>query len=199
MELEGIWSLFGGVSVILVGLSAWLGRVWERRIAARDTARLQKENELLKSDLRFYGEHNERYDKTQFEHYSNLWESLSILKSTADDLWNEASSENLGRFVDTLGSAIEGAESSKVFLDKEHFEELQKLFHTFNKYHYGKAHLLDLRSNMEGFDRPKKMLAGKVIKENKRFKNEYSELLDKVSESFREKLGIRETSRLFRA
>lgn len=63
--LKSILPLFGGASVVIVGISAWLGKVWAGRIQAMEAAKHSRDLEQLKADL--IAKHSEDLERTKAE------------------------------------------------------------------------------------------------------------------------------------
>src|SRR5437868_8459072 len=109
---------FGGSSVIILGLSRWLGEIISNRILERYKFRHEKElealktkysteleitkSELDKSKHLFY-----KYSDKQFELYNNLWKVIWDIKKQADSLWQKAEAEKLPKFSKTLRNVKE--------------------------------------------------------------------------------------------
>ncbi len=51
LTLNAVIGLLGGSSVLSVGLAVWIGRIWAKRIAQRDQARLDEQLEAVKTEL----------------------------------------------------------------------------------------------------------------------------------------------------
>lgn len=82
--LMQIVTLFGGVTVVLVGLAAFLGKVWLKRISEREKGEIQKEFARLQSELALTTKavearlaHSSNASKLQFEHefkaFQQIW------------------------------------------------------------------------------------------------------------------------------
>lgn len=82
MDWSGI--LAGGIGVpTIVGLSAWLGKVWANRILEKDRTRYQTQMESLLQDLRTRESkelfvHRLQFEK-EFEIYRQLWTAVLAL------------------------------------------------------------------------------------------------------------------------
>jgi hypothetical protein len=80
--------LAGGTTVpAIVGLSAWLGRVWANRILEKDRARYRTQMESLLEDLRTRESkelfvHRLQFEK-EFEIYKQLWTGVLALGRAA--------------------------------------------------------------------------------------------------------------------
>lgn len=104
-ELLNFLGTVGGVSVFVLGLSAWVGRVWATRIADTEKARHAQELERLKLELELTKTQIQRISEAKFKLYNDLWASLQDVRSIGDRLWERASKESLQDFIDALREA----------------------------------------------------------------------------------------------
>ena len=106
-------AAIGGGSVIVLGFSSWLGKVWASRILEADRLKYQSQLETLKSDLSSGVEKlkselslnleiSKRFTEKQFHLYNDLWSSLCDLRITGDSLWERANTQNAKKFADQL-------------------------------------------------------------------------------------------------
>jgi hypothetical protein len=90
-------ALFGGIQVVLTGLTAFLGRVWVSRIRDREVAAFTERLELVKTDLAAATKRLEAvldhsvymqkvHFETEFKIYSDLWPRLRTLRDASRDL-----------------------------------------------------------------------------------------------------------------
>ena len=98
-----ILASVGGASIIIIGLSTWLGKVWANRILEKDKLKYTSELEVYRSQLQNESQKQNlifsTYYSEQFKLYNNLWVSLSELQTGVEELWEEASPERLKTFV----------------------------------------------------------------------------------------------------
>ena len=87
MSVLEIYNYFGVGALIVIGLAAWLGKVWVNRIREQDKAEFNKELEQYKSQLDLTKLVLSRYSEHQFALYNKLWISLCDLKIAGDKLW----------------------------------------------------------------------------------------------------------------
>ena len=71
----------GGASAIIIGLSAWLGKVWSTRILQSEQAQLKHELEMKIAELNAVNESKVHVSKIQFEKefksYAKLWDLVT--------------------------------------------------------------------------------------------------------------------------
>ncbi len=107
--MQNVWEIvssiilaFGGSSVIILGMSNWLGKVWASRILEKEKTNLTKELEdyklTINKQLEEYKNHlllngekalhvsKVQYDK-EFEIYRIIWEKLIECKSNTIELY----------------------------------------------------------------------------------------------------------------
>ena len=103
MVASAILGSVGGASLIIIGLSSWLGKVWANRILEKDKLKYTSELEKIKAQLQSESQKQHlmfsMYFEGQFKLYNDLWVSLSELQSGVEALWSEASAHNLKSFV----------------------------------------------------------------------------------------------------
>ena len=118
----GIASI-GSASLIIIGLSTWLGKVWANRILETDKLKYQSELEKLKKEYELRNEQHKLmynlYSQGQFTLYNELWIKLIELQENVDKLWEEASVMNLKAFVNALLNVKKAILKSALLLEKE--------------------------------------------------------------------------------
>ncbi len=192
----------GGSSAIVIVLSTWLGKVWANRILEEDKLKYSKELELTKAkyekQLEEYKQELDkskslfiRYSESQFKLYNDLWATLCKLKSTANDLWNDANIENLRSFALHLDKTINSIEKHRLLIEDDHYEKLLSILSTFNKFKLGKKNLIGLRKMTEEqsklFDMAEIV---ELINRNKESKDQYDKLLEKIAKDFKRQISL---------
>lgn len=153
----------GGAGGIIVAIASWLGKIWAERIMESYKAQQGKDLETLKNQYsieleKYKSRANilfsqlERFNAQQFSLYNDLWISLLDLKVMADALWNRASPDDLLRFSRQLKETSKAVERGAIFLEEEHYTNLQGLINIFKNFEFGKTRLIELRtrSDLEG-------------------------------------------------
>jgi len=165
LGISQVLLLFGGHSVVLIGLCAWLGKVWANRIQAREQARVQEELTALKSEfdsklaaLNAGNESKVHVSKIQYEReyasYAEIWDLTSPLAHHLQLLFTYKHSYEfykkafyeIGGFKINLGSKVSA------------------LYPFIDERVYGKASILPqvLHKYWERFDQHLKYLEGKA-------------------------------------
>ncbi|MHB1395064.1 MAG: hypothetical protein ACYCYE_18830 [Clostridia bacterium] len=155
-----ILGIIGGAGAVVVGMSAWLGKVWADRILQNEinkhniaiaelTANLQKEIDRSKTQLDIIKESSVRYSEFQFKLYNELWGELYNLKVISDALWEKADNSNLTRLVNQLKKTNEQIKKNALLIEEEHLSELFVLLNQFGNYQVGKRSLIELRANAQ--------------------------------------------------
>jgi hypothetical protein len=71
----------GGASVVIISLSAWLGKLWSTRVLQREQAQLKHELEMKIAELNAVNESKIHVSKIQFEKefksYAELWDLVT--------------------------------------------------------------------------------------------------------------------------
>lgn len=162
----------GGVGVIIVGLSAWMGNIWANRFAekyrlsteqqiktleaehAKELSRLQQQLsyeyesklEVQKQMLQVEMIQNQRFLEKQFDLYMSLWDKLQELRFAGDKLWHEASKENMMEFSDAVQQTRLIAEKVSLVMDNGNYQRLRRLLERFERFRIGKRNLIELRT-----------------------------------------------------
>jgi hypothetical protein len=103
------------------------------------------EVEVKKAELKF-----SLYSQKQFELYNDLWLRLCELRTSMNELWQEASNENLWDFQGKLLKAFDVLEQKAILIEEQHYDELHMILKSFANYHMGKKTLIDARREKEG-------------------------------------------------
>lgn len=176
----------GAASLIIFGLSNWLGKVWANRILEKEKSRYQKDIEKYKSELEELKTNSLRYSGRQFELYNQLWKVLCDLEDIADVLWDRTGQNNLEQFISNLLNAKKEVKRSRLFLEDEHYNGLLDLFTKFENYKIGKERLVSLRNPSS------KLLTNQELKliilENSINRNDYKNIINQVGENFKRQL-----------
>jgi hypothetical protein len=104
-----------------------------------------------------------------------------------NDLWKQATHENVLTFSSQLRATLEKVEESAIFFDEIDYEKLKNILKIFGEFRLGKIRLLEIRSEGDmRFVVPD--IAEEQIDRNRRYKHEYEELLNEIRISFRERI-----------
>ena len=182
-------SVLSAGTIILM-LSGWLGKVWASRILEKEKKEHKKEITEYKIQLEEIRTNALRYSGVQFELYKSFWDALCDLEDTASATWKDNSQENLRNFIINLKKADKELKKAYLFLNEEHYIELQKLFKKFESYQLGKGKLYALYHDEELIKKISKTdikrLINKIILENFKEKSEYEILIKKIGKGFKE-------------
>jgi hypothetical protein len=161
----------------------------------------QKELELLKDALQLERSKKERISASRFELYMRVWSSLQKVKTAGDLLWKQVSEENIFLFAKTLKETRLDINEGHLLLDKNNYDELQRILKSFESYELGKSQLrlIDVSSReqlkqwadeqqKEGISKDE--LRRWIINHNQENKEAYENLLEKIMQQFRQELGI---------
>ncbi len=187
-----VLAAVGGSGVLVAALGAWLGNVWATRISETEKARHTREMETLKSELEVARSQKMRLSNAQFELYSDVWSRLQDLKTIGDRLWERASQETLEHFVVVLKNAEIAINRGRLILPEEQYQELLRVFASFNEYRVGKLRLIEIRSDeelQEHFRNDNEDNIRNQVRNNREYKERYEQLLDSIVDGFRARLG----------
>jgi hypothetical protein len=192
----------GGSSILIIGLSSWLGKVWADRILEQDRLKYQSELEKVKSnyekELEKYKDELDtskalflRYSEHQFTLYNNLWNSLCDLDLSAENLWSHTSSQNLINFSVQLFRTGKSVQYNRLLIEAEHFNQLHKILNEFRNFQIGKITLIDLRKETPQTieELARNIVANEQIQKNKATKQRYNLLLEEIAKSFKKQIA----------
>lgn len=161
----------GGTSAIILGLSAFLGNVWAKRIEQRE----------------------KRISDAQFSLYVDVWNKLQDVKMYGDKLWEKASRDNIEIFAEALANAIISINKGRIILRERHYQRLITLLSIFENYKVGKSRLADLygseKINLLDPNYDSSIFLDQ-IDINKSQKKDYEKLLDEILADFRQQLSL---------
>jgi len=198
--MNEFWSIIagaGGASIIILGLSTWLGKVWAGRILEKEKSNFAKE---LAEDKHKYSLELEkvkreyeiqiesvktillRYSEKQFDIYGELWVSLCNLKKSMDELWSEYSVRKVKDFSSQINETKFYLEKSSLFIDDNHLNTLKEALHQLDEFAHGKGELTRISSNQINERR-------RIIDNNRYRKNEYDNMLDSLRSYFKNKIS----------
>ena len=183
----------GGVSVILLGLSAWLGRVWAERISEQERSRNAQELERLKLELDLVRTQALRVSQAKFELYSAVWSDLQDVRTLGDRLWQRPTRNMLQQFIDALHAATAAINRGRLLLRESDYGELQRLIEDFENYRVGKQRLIEIASPDEletNFNLENGADVQRQIEQNGVRRKEYEKALEAVASHFRQELRI---------
>ena len=86
-QLVDFMGIIGGIGVIVIGLSKFVGDIWKSRI--KEQERRNTEIELLeyKQQLESRRAITDQYNRSQYDVYIEIWKSFQGLKYAIDLLW----------------------------------------------------------------------------------------------------------------
>lgn len=182
-----------GAGVVILGLSAWVGRVLASKISEVDRSRHARDLELYRAVIQQNNNQRRRISNETFNLYMDVWGRLQDVKTIADRLWNRASHDHLRAFIATLDNVRISINRGRLILRPEHYQRLSELLTVFESYELGKKRLIEIRTDaemdenlsMDGEDHVRQQ-----IRRNAQAKAEYSRILDDVAAYFRKELGI---------
>ena len=194
-----IIASIGTSSVIIIGLSNWLGKVWASRILEQDKLRYSRELEETKAkyerELEKYKVELDRskvkslrYSEYQFKQYNELWGTLCKLKRLANDLWENSSWKNVESFALHLEKTFNAVDRHQLLIENSHLEQLQKMLNAFDKYRIGKISLKNLQELNKNKSNEVDHNVQELIQSNKKDKEKYIELLKKISSNFKKQI-----------
>jgi hypothetical protein len=183
--ITGLIISLGGAGAIILGLSKFIGELFAKRYEEKIKASFQNEINEYQSKLDIIKQTTLRYSDKQFELYSLLWANLHDLKVLADDLWVQANSRNMDKFVRQLRKTKIEVEKASLFIEDSHYEELSSILNQFSDYQIGKRLLIDYRIQ-NGFDDNYEI--DMMIGHNGELKMQYERLISNIKNDLRQQI-----------
>lgn len=191
--IRDVLALIGGAGIIILGLSKWVGKIWQERLKERERLKTERSLEMHRQQLGSVRIKTDKYAAAQFEIYRELWTSLDGLRDAGDALWKEVTYKNIDRFADQLRATQSFVNQSEIFFEDKELKELRRLFAAFGRFSIGKSTLREIRSSARlGEQMGESILNRRVreqIQKNRKYKNTYAQLLEKIRMSFRNRLS----------
>ncbi len=213
--MNEIWSAIagaGGASVIILGLSAWLGKVWADRILQAQKDSFAKELEadkhnyskvieeekhkyalMLEKASRDYEVHIEglktillKYSERQFDVYGDLWVSLCALKKTMDELWAGVNAKKVKNFSSQLNEAKFQLEKTSLFIDEEHLGRIHNALYELDEFAHGKG---DFMRRINHRDAEAVDERRYIVENNRYHKDVYDHMLQDIRSYFKAKIS----------
>lgn len=175
----------GGGGLIILNFSKFLGDLFAKKYEEKVKATFQHDINQFQSHLDILKQTTIRYSDKQFELYQALWNSLLDLKILADDLWKEATSTKLEKFVKQLKKTKIDIEKASLFIEEEHYKDLSIILNKFSNYEIGKGILIDYR-NQNGYNNDYEVRI--MIENNGSLKNQYESLTNEIKGDLRQQL-----------
>ncbi len=179
----------GGVSLLIMTIPSFFATLWAKYFIEQEKTRLnqtleqvksnyRRELELYKATVNISIAKLERYNSRQFEIYSATWASIYDLEVVANNLWEQASKDNLGDFRKQLEQTIMTVHRNSLFIQDDHYTKLNNLLNAFRQFQIGKGKLIAMRSNQEfdSFYDPE--IVQDQIKCNRTYKEQYAALVN---------------------
>lgn len=130
------------------------------------------------------------YTQRQFGAYAKTWDSLNSLKEYGDDLWKEATINNLVKFAKQLSVTKKIVQkNAPYFLDSD-YRQLLSVLQAFEEFHVGKKKLIDIRSkrDIKASGASQRTICY-LIEANSHHMTTYENIVGSISISFRRKLS----------
>lgn len=117
-------SIFGGVSIVISAIIAWIGKMLATKISQKSDAKIQQKIEEMRTELeeikqKYRGNveqkinvHKLKYEK-EMQAYSDIWESIMLYR----------------RYFERLIQIVISCDKRKTPVDKDDFKEMYSRFH----------------------------------------------------------------------
>ena len=123
-----------------------------------------------------------RYFGKQFELYDKFWGTLCDLENVGDLLMIDASDKNLKKFIQQFNITSLQIQKSFLFIEKDHFNQLQNLLNNFKELQVGKEKLLEIREIGDKGEIVRSVLSNFTIHRN------YKKLIKEIGDDLKKQL-----------
>jgi hypothetical protein len=187
-EIFKFLAALGGVGVVVIALSKFIGDVLRNRLKEKD--RLSSEL-LLEAARQNYGIRRVQTDKfaeSHYEVYLQLWETLQALRLTVDALWHKVTKQNLSTLLRQLRTTEQRVYDWEIFFEPEHFSELRRLLEIIKSFRTGKLVLEEIRTKKDLDYVNVEDIKGQV-EQNQQYRDQLEQLLEALKRDFRDRLS----------
>ncbi len=194
-----ILAAIGSLGVIIIGISKFAGNIIENRLKEKDHRATQielkgieKETAIELEKIRQLISVNtlmiDKYATSQNDVYQKVWKHLQSLKRAVNNLWGEVTPSNLEKLLRELHTTEKNIDDWSLLINEKHYRELKRLFEIVKSFQTGKLTLRKIQKERD-LDYVKIEQINRQIEENRQFKEDLADLLDKLRNDFREKLS----------
>ncbi len=191
---DALWKLIvefvaplGGLAFVIAGISSFFANKIAERKLEELKIKHSKEIELYRTQLEIARTSFARYSEQQFTSYNQLWSSLFDLKTRGDQLWKLANDQNFHPFIKQLKETQEMIERNSLFIEDDHYEQLQQLLKMLSEYELGKKRLIELR-RQDNIDPAEIHL---WINHNGYFLEQYTPLIAAIRKNFKQQINVK--------
>jgi len=131
---------------------------------------------LLQSRLDILNSKKALITETRLKIYSSLWSALVELSDRGDDLWEEATLQNLSKFSEALRGLRTELNKSRIVLDEPEYKEVFGVLKHFESYQIGKLRLIEIRDTKNIYVED----ITSMIRNNHQAKETYKRAMDKI-------------------
>ncbi|TDT87450.1 hypothetical protein [Pseudodesulfovibrio indicus] len=150
-------------------------------------------SEHIKQEFEIERHRLNRYEDVHYQTIRNLWEMLCDLNQCVDDLWDNASIQNLRVFSSKLRKANLALRKAGPILHTDSYHQIQNVLTHFTRYFEGKDSLILLReSEIDNVDSNHfNDRIRNIINVNFGTRNRLNQVLDSLLEEYRHILNPR--------
>ncbi len=186
--LTDLFSPLGGWSIVVIGLSSWLGKVWATKVINKEKQNfellfneIKEERSRLSSAMK---DAEQRYSSKQFELYNILWHSLIDLKYSGDSLWEKVGKGKLKNFANQVKKTKKSIDNNALIITNEHYTKLMDTMHKFDNFQFGKQKLIELYNENIDYQNFSEEEIRNTIEQNKELREEYTNLIEELKIQF---------------
>jgi hypothetical protein len=183
-----ILAAVGGSGVIIIGFSKLIGNILRDRLKEQERKRSEFALETMRQHYSLRRIQADKFASSQFDIYLELWETLQALRLAVDVLWNKVTKQNISNLLRQLRTTEQKVNDWSIFFEEEHLQELRRLLGIIESFHTGKLLLSEIRTEKDldylKFDEIKNQ-----IEQNRKYKEQLEQLLDKLRCYFHKQLS----------
>ena len=135
-----------------------------------------------------------KFTDQQFDTYKAVWLALNRLRKAGDALWHNANKANLTAYASSLRETVELVDANGIFFHPRDYSQLRELLRTFANYRIGKKRLIEMRRVRRRVSEHYIEDIKAQIESNQASMLEYSALLDRIRETYHDRLSWTKTA-----
>lgn len=183
-----ILAVIGGVGVISMGLLKFAGGIFRDRLKEQHRKSSEIEIERVRQRFELRRAQVDKFAQSQFDIYLEIWGTLSELELAVNTLWHTVTEQNIATLLRQLRTTKQKVKANSILFEKQHLDELERLFAIIENFTTGKLSLAEIRSKKD-LDYIKVEEIKTQIEENYQYKDQLKRLLEDLERSFRTSLS----------
>lgn len=183
-----VLAAIGGIGILIGVIWKFAGDLARDRLSESYRRQTEIELERLRQE---YGAQRVRFDQfteSQVDIYIQLWEILQAMCLAVEALWYRVTPENLALLARQLRNTKRKIARWSLFFDQQDLVEIEQIIRALEQFEIGKQRLYEIKS-VTDVDSYSSQEATEQIEQNRQYKTRFENLLERLRQSFRDKLA----------